>query len=132
MLALYFPRPANVSRQAAFLDESMTYTSAMYDAKAAALSALASHGSTLPEESLANAQRRKRQAMLDKALATVRADGVVLDIGCGWGSLALDGLERSEVRSVVGVSNSRNHVALCRERARRAGTFRRLGRGWSV
>jgi cyclopropane-fatty-acyl-phospholipid synthase len=53
-----------------WLDESMTYSSALFDS---------------PSESLEAAQARKYQRLLD---ATATGEGRTLEIGCGWGGFA--------------------------------------------
>ncbi|GGB31194.1 cyclopropane-fatty-acyl-phospholipid synthase [Sphingomonas metalli] len=56
---------------AAWLDPSLTYSSAIFAA---------------PDEPLADAQRRKLQAVLDRT--ATRPGEQLLEIGCGWGSFA--------------------------------------------
>jgi cyclopropane-fatty-acyl-phospholipid synthase len=56
----------------AWLDESMTYSSALF--------------SPLPEGSLEEAQHRKIRALLDRL--QLKPGQRLLEIGCGWGSLA--------------------------------------------
>ena len=62
----------------AFLDESMTYSSALFGGGA--------------EETLAGAQVRKMDRLLD--VTGVRSGSRVLEIGTGWGALALRAAER--------------------------------------
>jgi cyclopropane-fatty-acyl-phospholipid synthase len=62
---------------AAFLDETMTYSSAWFDR---------------PDTDLATAQRRKIDAVLD--LAGVGPGSRLLEIGTGWGELALRAARR--------------------------------------
>ena len=69
---------------ALFLDETMTYSSAWFE----------------PGDSFADAQRRKIDGILD--LAQVRAGTSVLEIGTGWGSLAIRAAERdAHVRTLT-------------------------------
>jgi cyclopropane-fatty-acyl-phospholipid synthase len=87
---------------AAFLDETMTYSSALFD-----------HAG----ESLEAAQIRKIDRLLD-------ATGVVpgsrlLEIGTGWGELALRAARRGAV--VTSITASAEQAALARERVRSAG-----------
>ncbi|WP_310779484.1 class I SAM-dependent methyltransferase [Mycobacterium sp. Z3061] len=73
---------------AEFLDETMTYSSALFD--------------SLPGRwpDLAAAQRRKIDRLLD--LAQVRAGSTVLEIGTGWGELSIRAAARgAHVRSVT-------------------------------
>ncbi len=86
-----------------FLDDSMTYSCAIYRSEA---------------ESLGDAQRNKLQAIIEKA--RIGADDHVLEIGCGWGSLALEAARRTGCR-VTGITLSKEQHALARERAAEAG-----------
>ena len=73
---------------AEFLDETMTYSSALFDDLPA----------TWPD--LARAQRRKIDRLLD--LAQVGAGSTVLEIGTGWGELCIRAASRgAQVRSVT-------------------------------
>lgn len=73
---------------AEFLDETMTYSSALFDRLPAA-----------PED-LAGAQRRKIDRLLDAA--GVRRGSRVLEIGTGWGELCIRAAARgARVRSVT-------------------------------
>ena len=67
---------------ALFLDETMTYSSALFETGAAG----SADGSSAPA-SLAAAQRRKIDRLLD--LARVGPGSRVLEIGTGWGELAI-------------------------------------------
>ena len=91
---------------ATFLDETMTYSSALFDA-------------ALPLESqtLEQAQLRKVHAILD--LAKVGQDTRLLEIGTGWGTLALEAARRGA--TVTTVTLSREQAALARERVAAAG-----------
>jgi cyclopropane-fatty-acyl-phospholipid synthase len=71
---------------AEFLDETMTYSSALFDGQ--------------PEDTLAGAQRRKIDRLLDSA--HVGPGSRVLEIGTGWGELCLRAAQRgARVRSVT-------------------------------
>ncbi|WP_072807339.1 SAM-dependent methyltransferase [Rhodococcoides yunnanense] len=73
-----------------FLDETMTYSSALF----------ARPGTNDDGESLADAQRRKIDRLLDRA--GVGNGSRVLEIGTGWGELAIRAAERgATVRSVT-------------------------------
>jgi cyclopropane-fatty-acyl-phospholipid synthase len=86
---------------ATFLDETMTYSSALL---------------TAPDEDLATGQRRKVQRILDHAGVT---DGhTVLEIGTGWGELALQAATRGARVTTVTLSNEQANRA--RERVRAA------------
>jgi cyclopropane-fatty-acyl-phospholipid synthase len=89
-----------------FLDESMTYSSALFDGE--------------PEhsgEDLTLAQRRKIDRLLDTA--GVRAGTRLLEIGTGWGELAIRAAGRGA--RVTSLTNSSEQASLARERIRVAG-----------
>jgi cyclopropane-fatty-acyl-phospholipid synthase len=82
-----------------FLDQSMTYSCAIF-----------SRGATTLEE----AQRTKLELVCDK-LALAPGERV-LDVGCGWGSFVLHAAREHGVR-VTGVTLSEPQAARARERA---------------
>jgi cyclopropane-fatty-acyl-phospholipid synthase len=86
-----------------FLDETMTYSCAIWER---------------PGETLEEAQRRKLRRVCDK-LALEPADHL-LEIGCGWGSLALTAAGEYGAR-VTGLTLSEQQYALARERVSAAG-----------
>ncbi|HEV2812029.1 MAG TPA: class I SAM-dependent methyltransferase, partial [Solirubrobacteraceae bacterium] len=88
---------------ALFLDESMTYSCAVF-----------SRGARTLEE----AQEEKLELICRK-LALERGE-CVLDVGCGWGSFPLHAAARHGVR-VVGITLSEPQAALARRRAEEAG-----------
>ncbi|MBT2185613.1 SAM-dependent methyltransferase [Sphingobium nicotianae] len=74
---------------ALWLDQSLTYSSAR---------------PIHPNEPMEDAQLRKIDALLDRL--DIREGGRLLEIGCGWGSLAERALERAEI-DYVGLTLSR-------------------------
>jgi cyclopropane-fatty-acyl-phospholipid synthase len=96
---------------ASFLDETMSYSSALFDP-----------GVPLEDQSLEEAQLRKVHAILD--LAKVGQDTRLLEIGTGWGTLALEAARRGAV--VTSVTLSREQAALARERVAGAGLSDRV------
>ncbi|RYF05309.1 MAG: class I SAM-dependent methyltransferase [Oxalobacteraceae bacterium] len=70
------------------------------------------------EEDLATAQRAKIDHILNKI--RVRPGDTLLDIGCGWGALAIRAAQKYGAR-VTGVTLSANQHALATERVRDAG-----------
>jgi cyclopropane-fatty-acyl-phospholipid synthase len=96
---------------AAFLDETMSYSSALFD-------------ESLPfaEQDLEQAQRRKVSAALD--LAGVRAGSRVLEIGTGWGTLAVEAAKRGA--SVTTITLSTEQAELATRRAEAAGVGDRV------
>ncbi|MGI8692343.1 MAG: class I SAM-dependent methyltransferase [Geodermatophilaceae bacterium] len=95
---------------AQFLDETMSYSSAWFED---------SFGVT---ESLADAQRRKIDGILD--FARVRAGSEVLEIGTGWGALALQAAQRGA--RVVTLTLSEEQKALAEKRIAAAGCADRV------
>jgi cyclopropane-fatty-acyl-phospholipid synthase len=86
---------------ATFLDETMTYSSALLDR---------------PDERLEVGQDRKIQRILD--IAGVTSGTTVLEVGTGWGELALQAAKRGA--RVTSVTLSTEQAALARERVRDA------------
>lgn len=92
---------------ARFLDETMTYSAACF---------------TLGTESLEQAQHAKIDAVLD--LAGVRAGTRLLEIGTGWGSLAVRAAQRGA--QVTTLTISREQWELANERVAAAGVADRV------
>jgi cyclopropane-fatty-acyl-phospholipid synthase len=86
-----------------FLDESMTYSCALWE-----------EGT----ETLEEAQRAKLEMICRKV--ELEPGQRVLDIGCGWGSLAIHAA-REHGASVLGITLSEPQARLANERARQAG-----------
>lgn len=95
---------------AEFLDETMTYSSALF-------------GSSHPQwADLADGQRAKIDRLLDAA--RVHAGSRVLEIGTGWGELAIRAAARgAEVHSIT---LSTEQLELARQRAQQAGVADRV------
>jgi cyclopropane-fatty-acyl-phospholipid synthase len=93
---------------ALFLDESMTYSCALF-----------SRGATTLEE----AQRAKLELVCRKL--DLQPDQRVLDVGCGWGSFALHAVENHGV-DVVGITLSEFQADLARRRAAERGLSDRV------
>ncbi|KGN31343.1 cyclopropane-fatty-acyl-phospholipid synthase [Knoellia sinensis KCTC 19936] len=91
---------------AAFLDETLTYSSALFD-----------HTRPLAAQSLEEAQLRKVHAILDGA--GVGAGTRVLEIGTGWGTLAIEAARRGA--DVTTLTLSREQADLARGRVAAAG-----------
>ncbi len=89
-----------------FLDETMTYSSAIFDGEP-----------NRSPERLADAQRRKIDRLLDAA--GVRAGSRVLEIGTGWGELALRAARRGA--TVTTLTLSTEQAALAGQRIAAAG-----------
>jgi cyclopropane-fatty-acyl-phospholipid synthase len=87
---------------AAFLDESMTYSSGLFDD---------------PAEPLETAQHRKIDRLLDAT--AVGPDTTVLEIGTGWGELALRAARRGA--HVTTLTLSAGQAELARQRVAEAG-----------
>ncbi len=88
---------------ATFLDETMTYSSAWFD--------------DFENESLESAQQRKLDGILD--YAQVGAGTRVLEIGSGWGSLAIRAAQRGA--HVTSVTLSQEQAELANDRIKKLG-----------
>jgi cyclopropane-fatty-acyl-phospholipid synthase len=93
---------------ALFLDQTMTYSCALFEEGA---------------KTLEDAQRAKLELICRKL--ELRPDMRMLDIGCGWGSLAIHAA-REHGTSVLGITLSEPQAALARELAREAGMADRV------
>jgi cyclopropane-fatty-acyl-phospholipid synthase len=90
-----------------FLDPSMTYSSAWFEG---------------PDEPLERAQQRKLDGLLDQA--GVGPGTRVLEIGSGWGSLAIRAAQRGA--QVTTITISTEQAALAREKFAAAGVADRI------
>ena len=88
---------------ALFLDESMTYSCAIFES---------------PDQALEDAQRNKLETVCRKL--ALQPGERVLDVGCGWGSLAVHAAKQHGVR-VTGITLSEPQAARARELAAAAG-----------
>ena len=88
---------------AIWLDETMTYSAALFDQG---------------QQSLEAAQRRKYEALVDQ-MGALPGDHV-LEIGCGWGGFAEYAAGQRGLR-VTGLTLSREQLAFAEERMRRLG-----------
>ncbi len=93
---------------ALFLDESMTYSCAIFSRGA---------------ETLEEAQEQKLEMVCTKL--GLEPGERVLDIGCGWGSFATHAASRHGA-DVVGITLSEPQARIARERAERAGVDERV------
>jgi len=91
-----------------FLDPTMLYSAAVF---------------TSPDEALENAQRNKMKALIDKA--RIESHHHVLEIGCGWGGLAIEMAKTIGCR-VTGITISEEQFQFARERVRREGLQDRI------
>ncbi|MFD4644407.1 class I SAM-dependent methyltransferase [Lentzea sp. NPDC058436] len=90
-----------------FLDETMTYSSALFDG---------------PDTDLCTAQLRKIDGVLD--YAGVRSGSRVLEIGTGWGALAIRAAQRGATVTSLTISAEQRKLAL--DRVRDAGLHDRV------
>jgi len=81
---------------ASFLDETMSYSSALFE----------------PGDDLATAQRRKIDAILERA--AVQPGSTMLEIGTGWGELAIRAAQRGAHVTTVTLSTEQQGLALRR------------------
>jgi cyclopropane-fatty-acyl-phospholipid synthase len=93
---------------ALFLDESMTYSCAIFSRGA---------------QTLEQAQRTKLELVASKL--ALRPGMRVLDVGCGWGAFAIHAAREHGV-SVTGVTLSARQAELARERVAQAGLAERV------
>ncbi len=100
---------------ALFLDETMTYSAALFATTAEGTPVAADH-------LLADAQRRKIDRLLDRAGVGPRTR--LLEIGTGWGELALRAARRGA--TVVTVTISREQQALAHKRVAEEGLDRQV------
>ncbi len=92
-----------------FLDQTLTYSSALFaDDPARLLDAPVDVG----DETLADAQRRKVARVLD--VAGVGAGTRLLEIGTGWGELALEAADRGADVTTITLSQEQATLARCR------------------
>jgi len=91
-----------------FLDPSMTYSSAFFEE---------------PDQSLEAAQQSKLRRII--AEADIGQQDHLLEIGCGWGSFAIEAVRRTGCR-VTGITLSREQLALAKQRVAAAGLEERI------
>ncbi|KAJ1558058.1 hypothetical protein HK405_014510 [Cladochytrium tenue] len=96
---------------AAFLDPSMTYSCPIWDT------------ANPDADTLEQAQYRKIHAILDRA--HIRPGHHVLEIGTGWGALAIEAVRRHDC-SVTSLTLSEEQKALADERIAQAGLSHRI------
>ncbi|WVZ62899.1 hypothetical protein U9M48_012591 [Paspalum notatum var. saurae] len=88
---------------ALYLDPSMTYSSAIFKAE---------------DESLEAAQLRKTNILIDKA--KVEPEHHVLEIGCGWGTLAIQVVKRTGCK-YTGITLSEEQLKYAKRKVKEAG-----------
>jgi cyclopropane-fatty-acyl-phospholipid synthase len=93
---------------ASFLDETMTYSSALFEVDGAGRPVALTH-------LLADAQRRKIDRLLDRC--EVGPGTRLLEIGTGWGELAIRAARRGAVVDTVTISAEQMDLAVARARA---------------
>jgi cyclopropane-fatty-acyl-phospholipid synthase len=93
---------------ATFLDETMTYSCAQFLSR---------------EEPLEQAQKNKLRSIIEKA--GINAEDHVLEIGCGWGSFAIEAVQQTGCR-VTGITVSREQLEFARQRVLEVGLEDRI------
>ena len=93
---------------ATFLDPGMTYSSALFASES---------------DSLEQAQYNKIRTIIEKA--EINSDDHVLEIGCGWGNLAIELVRQTGCR-VTGITLSKEQLQWARERVQEAGLSERI------
>lgn len=91
-----------------FLDESMTYSSGIFNS---------------PDESLYQAQMNKIHRLIEQV--RIGADHHVLEIGCGWGAFAIEAVRRTGCR-VTGITLSEEQFAYATQAVSEAGLSDRI------
>lgn len=91
-----------------FLDESMTYSCALF---------------RTPDETLEQAQLNKLTSVIQKARLT--SNDHVLEIGCGWGGFAIEAVRATGCR-VTGITISRAQYEYARARVKQLGLENRI------
>ncbi len=112
-----------------FLDETLTYSSALFDTsvdRSDGLGGTVLHAAAPapdgPAESLSDAQARKLERLLDRT--GVRAGTRVLELGTGWGELAIRAARRGATVRTITLSTEQQ--ALAQERIAAAGLADRV------
>jgi len=95
-----------------FLDGTMTYSAALFDAEEARLDGYSRMGAPRPGSDLAPAQVRKIERLLDRT--GVRDGTRVLEIGTGWGELAIRAARRGAVVHSITLSTEQQELAQAR------------------
>jgi cyclopropane-fatty-acyl-phospholipid synthase len=90
------------------ISPSMTYSAALFRDGA---------------ENLVDAQRTKLRTIIEKAGIT--AEDHVLEIGCGWGSFAIEAVRQTGCR-LTGITLSHEQLRLARQRVKEAGLEERI------
>ncbi|KAK4585979.1 hypothetical protein RGQ29_023248 [Quercus rubra] len=93
---------------ALFLDETMTYSTAVFKKE---------------DEDLKVAQLRKMSTLIEKARINERHE--VLDIGCGWGSFAIEVVNRTGCK-YTGITLSNEQLKLAEKKVKDAGLQDRI------
>ncbi len=109
---------------ALFLDESMTYSCALFSRELASLEQSWGTAPSPPApRTLEEAQDAKRELICRKL--ALREGTRLLDVGCGWGSFAIHAAQRHGV-SAVGITLSPAQAELARRRVADAGLAERV------
>ncbi|KHN01041.1 Putative fatty acid methyltransferase [Glycine soja] len=93
---------------ATFLDETMTYSCAVFKNK---------------DEDLKDAQKRKISLLIEKA--RIEKTHEILEIGCGWGSLAIEVVKQTGCK-YTGITLSEEQLKLAEQRVKDAGLQDRI------
>jgi cyclopropane-fatty-acyl-phospholipid synthase len=103
---------------ALFLDESMTYSCALFSRELDSLEQSWGISETRRTLTLEEAQEAKRELVCRKL--GLREGQRVLDVGCGWGSFVIHAAQRHRVRA-VGITLSPAQAELARRRVAETG-----------
>merc|ERR1719277_555576 len=100
-----------------FLSKDMTYSSAIFDDE---VEKIQKQGNAAKEDFLEVAQHKKLNRILD--LIQLEAGDSVLEIGCGWGSMAIAAAKRCPgIKSWTAITISQQQLELAMTRVKEAG-----------
>jgi len=105
-----------------FLSSDMTYSAGIFDDE---VEALRREGASAKSDFLELSQKKKLDRMLDQI--GLESGDTVLEIGCGWGSMAIRAAQRCPgLKSWTAITISKEQLALASERIKAAGVDDRV------
>eukprot|EP00747_Dinoflagellata_sp_TGD_P091512 gnl/TRDRNA2_/TRDRNA2_165089_c3_seq1.p1 gnl/TRDRNA2_/TRDRNA2_165089_c3~~gnl/TRDRNA2_/TRDRNA2_165089_c3_seq1.p1 ORF type:complete len:405 (-),score=70.24 gnl/TRDRNA2_/TRDRNA2_165089_c3_seq1:13-1161(-) len=105
-----------------FLSKDMTYSAGIFDAE---VEALQQGGAAAKQDFLEVSQMKKLNRILDQI--ELKDGDTVLEIGCGWGSMAIQAARRCPgLKSWTGITLSTEQLELAKQRIKEAGVEDRV------